>query len=514
MEKKYLKKDDLKSLIESLSQAEKRHFYQHLKSQNHLATPYYLELFKALSHNTESKLIQLPEMSSKKALSNAKIRLYQQLMQSLRSYHQDSSTELYIQNLICEVEILYGRGLPDQSLVLLKKAQKAATAHENFGLLLQLLNWERKLNIILNTPTRSNQDIISEEIQIFEHFNIINKVENIYSKVIEIKKKNGYVSGAAKMNLEQIVNQDPLLTSADKITSKRGIYYYNFIKALYCWLTLDIKQAYLYSKRLLDPELQYISPNEYLEGILQHTTSCMGLGYFEETLEGLLLADAFIAQKKFQHSTFFLIRVFYFRICYKLIVYTYQGDITKLQKTINEANLQISKFSSQLSIEMKLVIYGNLRNACIAAGDFEQAERLLYMLLFKESKHVRKDVYNDLFLSRIFSTISTKDYELVASMAAAAYRQYKQIDSNNKYDIGLKIASILMKEMNLHKDEIKNKVMSNVKSILHEALMSYVGLNKFHEMYTFYSIWTESILEDQPFYNIAAKWYKTYSSLH
>lgn len=510
MEKRYFKKNDIKDLIDSLSQAEKRFFLQYLKSQNHQTTPYYLELFKAYA-SSESKLAQLPEMASKKAFSNAKIRLYQQLMQSLRIYHQDSSAELQVQHLICEIEILYDRGLPEQSQTLLLKAQKVASEQENFGLLLQLLNWERKLNLILDSPTRSNQQIITEEQKIFAQFDEITQLENLFGKVIAIKKGNGYVKGAAKKNLEQIVLKNPLLDNDHTIMSRRGVYYYNFILSLYYWLVLDHKKAYEYSAKLLAPELQYISPNEYLEGVLQHTTSCMGLGYFEETLEGLLLADAFIAQKRFQHSTFFLLRVFYFRICYKMIVYIYMGSINELRQTIQEANLQIARFNAQLSIEMKLVIYGNLRNACIAAGDFEQAEKLLNMLLYKESKYVRKDVYNDLFLSRIFSHIANRDYALVPAMASAAYRQYKQTEEQqNKHDVGLKISTLLMKDHDYEAMSARKKVMTDVKLILGEAIAAHAGLNKFHEIYTFYLIWTDSILSEQPFHISAKNWYEQY----
>lgn len=510
MEKKYLNKDDLKNLADSLSTAEKRHFYQYLKSQKHQESPYYLELFKALSDH-KSQLHELPEMDSKKAFSNAKIRLYRHLMESLRMYHQNSSAELSVQNMICEIEILYERGLPEQSIILLRKAQKAAAEQENFGLLLQLLSWERKINIISDTPTRNKLDIALEERRIFEHFDEVNALERIFSKVIDIKKQYGYVKGTARKSLDQIILKNPRLDAAGNLRSKRGIYYFNFIHSLYHWLTLDHKRAYQYSKQLLAPALQLISPNEYLEGILQHVTSCMGLGYFEETLEGLLLADAFIAQKRFQHSTRFLLRVFYFRICYRLIVYIYMGALKELQETIEDAHIQIAKFSGQLSIEMKLVIYANLRNACIAAGDHEQAEQLLDMLLYKESRYVRKDVYNDLFLSRVFSCLAAKHYALVPTMAAAACRQYRQVENvRNKHDVGLKITSMLMKDFDYEKEEIRQKVMTDIKSILHEAIIAHAGLNKFHEMYTFYFIWTESVLAQRPFHITAADWYAVY----
>ncbi len=508
MGKAYLKKDDLKNLIVSLSLAESRYFYQYVKSLNHQTTPYYLALFKAITQ-LESQPAPLPEMASKKAYTNAKSRLYQQIMQSLRNYHQSSSIELNIQNLFCEIEILYDRGLPEQSLKLLRRAQADASKHENYGLLLQVLTWERKLNIILDHPTRTNHEIAKEEKGILKNLNEIIELEHIYSKVIEIKKRNGYVHGTVRDELEHITLKNAQLTGMNRTSSKRGAYYYHFIHSLYYWLTLDHKQAYLYSKRLLAPELAQITPSEYLEGILQHVTSCMGLGYFEETLEGLSLADAFISQKRYNHSTFFLLRVFYFRICYKLIVYSYMGLLDPLRLTIEEAISQISNYNQQLSIEMKLVIYGNLRNAYIACGDSEQAEQLLQILLFKEAKFVRRDVYNDLFLSRVFSYLAVKNYVLVPSMAAAAYRQYKQTKGNEtQAEVGLKITSILMKEHNYEDQGVLTSVISTIKSILETHIASLRGLNKFHEIYSFYYIWTESLLQNQAFHVSAAAWYQ------
>ncbi len=503
----YLKQDDLKNLIDSLSIAEYRYFNQYIKSLSHQKTPYYLELFARL-RPSESQLTPLPEMGSAKAFTNAKSRLYKQIMQCLRNYHQENSVELTIQNLFCEVEILYDRGLPEQSLVLLKKVHNLALLHENYGLMLQALVWERKLNIILDVPTRANNEIAKEEKKILENLNQIIELENIYSKVIELKKRNGYVKGAAREALDQITLNNPFLDKDNKPTSKRGEYYYHFIHSLYSWLTLDHKQAYSYSKELLNPELQQVAPNEYLEGILQHVTSCMGLGYFDETLSGLLLADAFVLQKRFNHATSYLIRVFYFRSCYKLIMYTYMGEIDNLLATIKYTESQIQLYDKQLSIEMKLVIYGNLRNAYIASGNMDKAEQLLEILLYKESKFVRSDVYNDLFLSRIFSYVANHTYILVPTMALAAYRQYKQTKSDQiQLEAGLVITSILMKEYNYNDPSIRETVLQKIKHVLEKHIASLKGLNNFQEIYTFYLIWTDSMLQKRPFHVSAAAWY-------
>jgi hypothetical protein len=96
-------------------------------------------------------------------------------------------------------------------------------------------------------------------------------------------------------------------------------------------------------------------------------------------------------------------------------------------------------------------------------------------------------------------------------MAAAAYRQYKQTEQKqDKYDVGLKISTLLMKDLDYEAVAVRKKVMSDVQSILREAITSYAGLNKFHEIYSFYLIWTDSILDGQDFHISAKEWYKEY----
>lgn len=504
----YKKKDDLKILIDSLSVAEKRYFGQYLKALNHQKTPFYLTLFSALS-SSESLPPGKTEKVSEKMYTNAKARLYKHLVRCLRIYHDEKSIDTVIQNLLCEIEVLYDRGLPEQSLLLLKKAHTYALLHEAYGLMPQILIWERKLNIILNTPTRTNKEIAQEEKAILKNLNQVIELENIYSKVMEIKKKHGYVKGAVKKQLDKIVLENPNLNKWYRHHSTKGKYYYYFIHAMYHFIVSDQETAYQYSKELLTLETKQIAPHEYLEGVLQHTTSCMSLSYFEETHECLELADAFIQKKNFDHRTSFMVKLFYFQTCYTLITYLYMGRLKELEQTIKQAEEKIIIYDKILSIEMKLVIYGNLRNAYIAAGIHDQAERLLNILLYKESKWVRSDVYNDLFLSRLFSYLAAGTYVLVPAMALAAYRQYRQTASNEEQiETGLKLSSVLMKDYNYEDQATRTSVLLALKNILLQSAGNSKRGKKFHEMYTFYLIWINSMLHNQPFHIAAQEWYK------
>ncbi len=275
----------------------------------------------------------------------------------------------------------------------------------------------------------------------------------------------------------------------------------------------DQETAYRYSKQLLTLATKQIAPHEYLEGVLQHASSCMSLGYFQETQDSLELADAFIKKGNFVHNASFRVRFFYFQSCYTLIVYIYTGKLKELKQTIEQVEKSILLYDKVLSIEMKLVIYGNLRNAYIAAGNHDQAAKLLDILLYKEAKWVRSDVYNDLFLSRIFSHLDARDTQiLVPAMALAASRQYKQTKSHTKQvEVGLKLCAILVKDHNYQDASVRTSVLSALKNILVQYTeIPQKGKSKFHEMYTFYLIWTNSMLHAQPFHLAAGEWYDSY----
>src|SRR5690606_27772313 len=130
---------------------------------------------------------------SPQSLTIAKRRLYANILKSLRTSHDDMSVDVTIQNLLSEVEILYNHSLSEQSLPVLLKAYDLANKHEKFGLLLQVLDWERKLNIVLDNSNRTIAEIAGEEQRVLNKLVQIRQLENIYSHAKNLKKLHGYV---------------------------------------------------------------------------------------------------------------------------------------------------------------------------------------------------------------------------------------------------------------------------------------------------------------------------------
>src|SRR5690606_18380195 len=149
--------------------------------------PLFLQLYN-MHENGKSDLHEIFGSGPPQSLTVAKRRLYANILKCLRSLHDDMSVDVIIQNHLSEVEILYNHSLSEQSLPVLLKAYDLANKHEKFGLLLQVLDWERKLNIVLDSSDRTIAEIAGEEQFVLNKLIQIRQLENIYSHAKSQKK--------------------------------------------------------------------------------------------------------------------------------------------------------------------------------------------------------------------------------------------------------------------------------------------------------------------------------------
>src|SRR5690606_1892115 len=125
-------------------------------------SPIFLRLLEDTSI-TKSEFKLAVNAVSDQVLTSAKKRLHTHLLQCLHEHYKESSGELLIYDLLGKVEILYERGFPQQGAVLLAKAYTLALSHEFYGILLQVLNWERRINAQLDFPKRTYKEIDDAE---------------------------------------------------------------------------------------------------------------------------------------------------------------------------------------------------------------------------------------------------------------------------------------------------------------------------------------------------------------
>lgn len=505
----FYKLSDLKKLIKSMSGAEKKHFSQLFSSfRAPGAKPIYLQLFQALS-KPKTELPEFDTQVSSQVYTTGKKRLFKNVMTSLRLFHQETSIEIMIQNYLSEIEILYNHNLPEQSLYILQKAYALTISYEKFGLLLQVLEWEGKLNIILDHPTRSIEAIAAEEQEVLCKLTQIMHLENIYNKARNRKRQHGYIKGKMKLELEAETLQAPGMVTYEQCASEKARFYFNFIHALYYWMTFNHTKAYQYSKNLPHPQMQIIVLNDYINGVLEHVASCVNLGQFTEGFATLKLANAYLLRQRLNQAHAFNVKMFYYESAYLLIMYNYMGDIRRLTHTIKKVEEGLVIYEEHLSAEMKQVLYGNLMNAYMGAGDVKMMDATWEKVFSRISKTVRHDINGDLYLFRLFSLLQSKVYEVLPSFALSASRYYSQTRESKVYfDLELKITGLLLKEQHFDQEPVRKSVLGNIKKILTDYINHLNGTQNFQEHYSRYTIWIDSIVKERPFYKEAALWYQ------
>jgi len=143
------KKGNLFLLIKSLSKSEKRYFKLYMANGKSDAN--YLQLFEAIDKQVQFDEEAVRNKFKGKAFTSqlhvAKIYLSELILKSLRNYHANDSVNGQILDLIRDAEILYAKELYSASLLKVEKAEKLALRFEKIALLLEVLQWKRKLLI-------------------------------------------------------------------------------------------------------------------------------------------------------------------------------------------------------------------------------------------------------------------------------------------------------------------------------------------------------------------------------
>jgi hypothetical protein len=507
----YRNRDDLQALVNMLSKGEKRYFINFFKGYDTgQATPLFLQLY-ALMEKGESELPKVFSADSPQALTTTKRRLYRHILKSMRSLHDDTSIDMVIQNQLSEIEILYRLGLPEQGMFLLKKTYLLARTHEKFGLVLQILEWEKRLNIVMDTPSRPTAEIVAEEKAVLRMYGQVMELESLFSHAKELKKQYGFVMGAMREKLEKETIHAPGMPAAKACLSDKATYYYNFIHALYYWMVFDHSKAYDYSRQLLTSKVKVVLPSDYIDGIFEHITSSVCVASFDDALAGINLGAAYVEEQKLNQSHAFMLRMFAYQGTYQLIIYNYMGDREKLLATISDTEGKLKLYESVLPFETKQVIIGNLMNAYMGIGDLAKADAIWEGMFNRHSQTVRRDIYADLHLFRLFSLLQSKTYALLPSAAGAALRYFRRFeDAKTVFEVELPIALLLNKERDYHKPALLGELLEQISAIVTRFIAGLKGVAGFQEHYSRYLIWSEAILKDEAYYITAARWYKKF----
>ena len=504
----YKKKDDVNELVQALSNGEQRHFHRLYNTESDVDKPANFWLLYEAIRSGKSQYSNL-EMDAR-AQTSGKRLLYDNLLKSLRSLHENASIDISIQNLLTNVELLYNHSLAEQARLMLHKAYTLAVKHEKFGLHIQALDWEKRLNIVITQNTRTIDVLMEEERAVIKQMMQMKNLESIYSHILTLKRQYGYARGAVKDILYRETIQSSLMPKLEDCLSKKAVYYYNLILAVYYWMTFEHEPAFRHSKQLTRTNECNVLPNDYIGGLLQHITSSVCVIRFEEAIATIHQSEAYINENKLNQSLPFTHLMLTYHSIYKMIVYNYMGDESRLRVIVTETERLLQVHQQSLPFTNRQVILANLMNSYLGLNEMDQCEAAWDQLFNKQSKTIRLDIYGDLYLFRLFLLLQDKNFSVLQSAAHSASKFFKKhFDESNQFELELSLANKLKKDLNLERPKIFNSVLLELKTTVLQYIKKLAAPFSFQEHYTRYVIWADALIEQVPYTVIAHRWYIT-----
>lgn len=191
------KTNKLHTLIHSMDKSEKRYFQLSSNLSGKSENKKYLKIFsllQSMKEYDEKKFIALTKAKgiSIKNLGSDKAYLYYQILKSLRKINSGNKVKTEVREWLDISDVLFSKGLYDQSLSACNKAKKLAERHTIISILPDVLLTERKILFFLNKKidNKENYNVIkqsADEIHDFAHS------DYLYRKALSILQEVGRI---------------------------------------------------------------------------------------------------------------------------------------------------------------------------------------------------------------------------------------------------------------------------------------------------------------------------------
>ncbi|OGU36399.1 MAG: hypothetical protein A2068_00215 [Ignavibacteria bacterium GWB2_35_6b] len=323
-----VKKEQLFSLIKSLTKAEKRYFK--LFASINSADTNYILLFDAIDsqnvYNEKAIKEKFKEKNFIKQLHVTKNYLNKLILKSLRNYHSKISVDAELKDLLREIEILYRKELFEQCSDAISKAERISKDFENQTALLEIQSWKRKLLLTKGEAFRNQNKvnkIIADEKEILENLFTHNEYWHYTINVFDYFRKGKKELNALLKN--KLINDE---NNAKTLQSKILFYHLKYSFAIaqnkseeaLTNLTRLIKLIEKHPARITD------DPHSYITALNNKIGMLLNLKNYNEIPE-LLFKVRNVPQKyKLKDES---------KITFKLLLRTYNVELEMYRDTEN-----------------------------------------------------------------------------------------------------------------------------------------------------------------------------------
>lgn len=432
-----LQKDQLFTLVKSLTKAEKRSFRLYVNRLQ--SDSKFIQLFDVLdkleAYDEEAVLSRLPGVK-KRHLANLKRHLYKQLLTSLRLIHIQKSIDIAIREQIDFARILYGKGMYMQALRILESTKRKAVDHHQDLLHLEIIEFQKLIEARHITRSRSVQNKMEALLEEAEERSYIAHSSNLFSN-FNIQMHGWYIQyGHIKSEAERERVQayfrrhlpaeqlDRQLTFFEKVNLYQAYFWHRYI-------LLDFEGALDYAREWValfhaNEQMMQKDPVLYMRGqyyllvlmYLLRNTAAYGkeLRRFEDFVEK-------IRERLNENGE--LIAIVYLnlsRLNYAFISGQYQQGVA----LIPEINAELKRLSADTDVHRVLLFYFKFAYLYFRMGQHEQALDYLNEIIHLKAGHLRDDLLHNARVLHLLCHYELGNYQLLDYLIPAVKRLFQK----------------------------------------------------------------------------------------
>lgn len=422
--------DHLYDLIHSLSTNEKRYFK--LFTADTLGDKNYQKLFTAIAAGKISDKKELKKSMGHTTMNVSYEKKYLQkiLMRALRNFHEDSSSEIALHQILIDVEILFNKQHYDISFAIVKKSLALAEENEQYPLLLQLLKWYRKILIrkgLYTQVAEENEYISKKERDCLSRLENLNQYKNIQAQMLALIGRKGNARNEKEiLEFKKIMKQPLLKKESLAVSYGAKILFFESWNWFYQH-SFQIEKAYQNSIRTLTfieshPEKIKLQPQTYMAALSGLVSRCINLNKYDEAIKVIEKLERMKEMPGIHIPKSLHTEILSFALERRLMIYGFNRDFKKGIDLYEKTKDEIDKHKKSIR-QTFFSMYHELIGLCfVHTKQYEKALSHLRILMDDTEDKQRSDTFLYAHLLHIITHFELKNYQLLPYLTKSVQR--------------------------------------------------------------------------------------------
>ena len=495
-------KDNLFSLIKSLTKSEKRQFKLYVGRIGVNSDSKFLNLFNVLDKLKEydEEQILKAKFIKREQLSNVKAHLYRQILISLKLNPSHQNVRSRIREQLDFASILYHKGLYKQSLKLLGKTKDIAIQNEEKNLAYEIVELEKVIEsqYITRSMVGRADELTNQAKDLSRANSLTSKLSNLTLQLYGIFLKTGYVRNAEERAWikEYFEKQLPeyeisALGFREKLWLYKAHLWYSF-------LLQDFLNCYRYSLKWVDlfydyPDMRKLNPVFFIRGynyLLESLFMIRNREKFEFHLKRFELA---IEEGNVSTDENTRALIFQYLSTHRINLCFMQGTFARGVELIPEIEQQLKTYRSRIDEHHIMTLYYKFACLHFGTGNNEACIEYLQKIINNKALAMREDL---LCFSRILNLVAHyeagQDYHL-QSLLRTTYKFLLKM--NSLHEVQKEMIKFIKGLQDIYPQDLKYAFID-----LHKKLKVYEDDPFESRAFLYLDIisWLESRIENKP----------------